>query len=1052
MPLPDNKELMMHKAEKKYEVGKLVDEEEAKQRQLRAILNKLTPTKFEKLFEQVKAVNIDNVATLTGVVSQIVDRASMEPIYCEMYVNFCCHLAGELPDFNEDNEKITFKRVLLNKCQWEFERGEREREQEEEANKADEEGEIHQSAEEREEKRVKARRRMLGNIRLTGELYKKKMLTERVMHACIQKLLGQFQDPDEEDLEALCKLMGTIGEMIDHEKAKEHMDRYFERMKTLSNNMNLSSRVRFMLKDGIDLRKNKWQQRRKVEGPKKIEEVHRDTAKERHVQFSSLGRGSSKNQSARRAPMDFGPRGSMKLSSPNAQMGDYRGVPPTQDIRSEQRLSGNQELMIKDLTLTNQLLLRKLERWQWWFFVALNIFFLAVGQSTVVLNGRFYHDQGGNGKWMATLVQTAAFPILFIPLFLIPSSQQPSTSLAPPSIKILALIYFSLGVLISGDNMMYSVGLLYLPASTYSLICVSQLAFNVVFSYFINSQRFTASVVNSVVVLSLSAALIAVNDDSEGPSGISRWKYIIGLLCTLGGSALYSLLHSLMQLSFQKILKRETFSVVLEMQIYTSLVATCVSIVGLFASGEWKSLHGEMESFGAGRVPYVMTLVSTAVAWQIYSVGVVGLIFVASSLFSNVISTVSFAVTPIAFVIVFHDKMNSIKVIAMLLALWSSVSYIYQNYPDDSKTSRTLNDVIESHNDYHKARRTQNDVSATNIQHKGSIPSPQTPLLMMHKAKKKYEVGKVVDEEEAKQRQLRAILNKLTPTKFEKLFEQVKAVNIDNVATLAGVVSQIFDRGLMEPMYCEMYVNFFCRLAGELPDFNEDNEKITFKRVLLNKCQEEFERGEREQEEANKVDEEGEIKQSAEEREEKRVKARRRMLGNIRLIGELYKKKMLTERIMHACIQKLLGQFQDPDEEDLEALCKLMSTIGEMIDHQKAKEHMDAYFDRMKTLSNNMNLSSRVRFMLKDAIDLRKNKWQQRRTVEGPKKIEDVHKDAAQERQAKKLAGDYREILPTPDVWSEESERQSYEVGTLSIPLLQRPIGDDSTSLGPQVG
>jgi len=176
----------------------------------------------------------------------------------------------------------------------------------------------------------------------------------------------------------------------------------------------------------------------------------------------------------------------------------------------------------------------------------------------------------------------------------------------------------------------------------------------------------------------------------------------------------------------------------------------------------------------------------------------------------------------------------------------------------------------------------------TNSQ-KGLIPSPQTPLLVMHKAEKKYEVGKVTDEEQAKQRQLKAILNKLTPQNFEKLFEQVKAVNIDNAATLTGVISQIFDKALMEPTFCEMYADFCSHLAGELPDFNEANEKVTFKRVLLNKCQEEFERGEREQEEANKAEEEGEIKQSAEQREEKRVKARRRMLGNIRLIGELYK-------------------------------------------------------------------------------------------------------------------------------------------------------------------
>ncbi|XVE74154.1 hypothetical protein DITRI_Ditri11bG0176100 [Diplodiscus trichospermus] len=377
---------------------------------------------------------------------------------------------------------------------------------------------------------------------------------------------------------------------------------------------------------------------------------------------------------------------------------------------------------------------------------------------------------------------------------------------------------------------------------------------------------------------------------------------------------------------------------------------------------------------------------------------------------------------------------------------------------------------------------------AANYQQKGLIPSPQTPLQMMHKAERKYEVGKVADEEQAKQRQLKAILNKLTPQNFEKLFEQVKAVNIDNAVTLTGVISQIFDKALMEPTFCEMYANFCYHLAGELPDFSEDNEKITFKRLLLNKCQEEFERGEREQEEANKVEDEGESKQSEEEREEKRLKARRRMLGNIRLIGELYKKKMLTERIMHECIKKLLGEYENPDEEDVEALCKLMSTIGDMIDHPKAKVYMDAYFERMAKLSNNMKLSSRVRFMLKDVIDLRKNKWQQRRKVEGPKKIEEVHRDAAQERQAQsnRLArgpginpatrrapmdfGLRGSMLPSPGAQMggfrglpsqlrgfgaqdvRMDDRQSFEDRALSVPLPHRPSGDDSITLGPQGG
>jgi hypothetical protein len=35
------------------------------------------------------------------------------------------------------------------------------------------------------------------------------------------------------------------------------------------------------------------------------------------------------------------------------------------------------------------------------------------------------------------------------------------------------------------------------------------------------------------------------------------------------------------------------------------------------------------------------------------------------------------------------------------------------------------------------------------------------------------------------------------------------------------------------------------------------------------------------------------------------MRARRRSLGNIRFIGELYKLKMLTGRIMHECVQVL---------------------------------------------------------------------------------------------------------------------------------------------------
>ncbi|XP_076892956.1 putative purine permease 11 isoform X2 [Bidens hawaiensis] len=346
------------------------------------------------------------------------------------------------------------------------------------------------------------------------------------------------------------------------------------------------------------------------------------------------------------------------------------------------------------VTQSGILPLAKLKRWQWWVLVAFNIGFLIIGQAAVVLLGQFYYDQGGNSKWMATLVQTIGFPILLIPYFLFPSI---TTSSSPTvtrsySLQVIILLYVVLGVLIAGNNMLYSVGLLYLSASTYSLICATQLAFNVVFSYFLNSQKFTALIFNSVVVLSLSASLLAINDDSDKPTGVSDKNYALGFVATLGASGLYAFLLSIMQLSFQKVIKKETFSVALEMQIYTSFVATCVFVIGLFASGEWRTLSGEMNSFGKGGMAYVMTLVWTAVAWQVCSVGVVGLIFVVSSLFSNVISTLSLALTPLAALVVFHDAMNGAKVIAMLMALWGFCTYIYQNYLDDVAVKRRQTD------------------------------------------------------------------------------------------------------------------------------------------------------------------------------------------------------------------------------------------------------------------------------------------------------------------------------------------------------------------------
>uniref|UniRef100_M4BIW5 MIF4G domain-containing protein n=1 Tax=Hyaloperonospora arabidopsidis (strain Emoy2) TaxID=559515 RepID=M4BIW5_HYAAE len=126
-------------------------------------------------------------------------------------------------------------------------------------------------------------------------------------------------------------------------------------------------------------------------------------------------------------------------------------------------------------------------------------------------------------------------------------------------------------------------------------------------------------------------------------------------------------------------------------------------------------------------------------------------------------------------------------------------------------------------------------------------------------------------------------------------------------------------------------------------------KSCSFRRILLNACQEEFEKDniyEELEQKFRRDKEEGKITpQMATDYEEKRLIMKLRMLGNIRFIGELYRKGMLQERIMHECIMKLMDvrlnsdgvltcvhPNDPPDEESIESLAKLLTTMGKDLD------------------------------------------------------------------------------------------------------------------------
>lgn len=315
---------------------------------------------------------------------------------------------------------------------------------------------------------------------------------------------------------------------------------------------------------------------------------------------------------------------------------------------------------------------------------------------------------------------------------------------------------------------------------------------------------------------------------------------------------------------------------------------------------------------------------------------------------------------------------------------------------------------------------------------------PVAPLEKSQNAWAPGSIGKKAavdpDSPEVVDRKVKSLLNKLTMEKFDSISDQIiawanKSESEKDGRTLIQVIRLVFEKATDEAAWSEMYARL-CRkmmerISAQVKDDGikaQDGKPIAggnlFRKYLLNRCQEDFERGWAAKDAAaaaasSKAATDNAAKENAtkgEDGEEIALysdeyyasqKAKRRGLGLIRFIGELFKLQMLTERIMHECVQKLVRNVENPEEEEIESLCKLLGTVGGILDaNQKARTHMDVYFTRIKELAKTSNVSSRMQFMLQDVVELRTNGWVTRNQVAAPATIAQVHEAAAKEKAA----------------------------------------------------
>ncbi|SPO00559.1 related to translation initiation factor eIF-4F [Cephalotrichum gorgonifer] len=274
-------------------------------------------------------------------------------------------------------------------------------------------------------------------------------------------------------------------------------------------------------------------------------------------------------------------------------------------------------------------------------------------------------------------------------------------------------------------------------------------------------------------------------------------------------------------------------------------------------------------------------------------------------------------------------------------------------------------------------------------------------------------------EPEMVQRKVKAALNKMTPENFDRISDQILTIanqskNENDGRTLRQVIQLTFEKATDESHFAGTYAKFCKRMLDQMSnDIKDDAIKDKhgsvvsggnlFRKYLLNRCQEEFEKGwsvsESEEKTENKAPG-GAALLTDEYYKEAAVK--RRGLGLVRFIGELFKLGMLTERIIHGCVHQLVDYKGQPKEAEIESLCYLLRTVGAQLDSSdKGRPMMDAYFQRIQNMIDIPELENRLKFMLMDVRDMRKDAWKAAEVNKGPKTLDEVRAEAEQVAAAK---------------------------------------------------
>ncbi|KAK9114743.1 hypothetical protein Syun_021540 [Stephania yunnanensis] len=116
------------------------------------------------------------------------------------------------------------------------------------------------------------------------------------------------------------------------------------------------------------------------------------------------------------------------------------------------------------------------------------------------------------------------------------------------------------------------------------------------------------------------------------------------------------------------------------------IVSTQLAFTAVFAF--LLTIPGEAKEFALGEPYYYVLLSFSAIVWQFFFMGTIGVIFCASSLLSAVMMAVLLPLIVILAVLILHEKFKAEKAVSLVLSLWDFISYLYGEIKETNKKKK----------------------------------------------------------------------------------------------------------------------------------------------------------------------------------------------------------------------------------------------------------------------------------------------------------------------------------------------------------------------------